>query len=224
MPFPSQWQAKAGLDNYRGYEGMGQCQPHYTKDYGISATPCENSVFRDCGQWHLECSTNIWELWFWEISKTESTQRFSDTGDLLGEDASKEKGGEMGCGTGRAWRRRRRVGRCGIVVVRLDGEEAMMQNQLRSTRTYKIRCRAVWMQLYFLQGEDRIEATQCSSEIIMLVQSQLFLELCKVKMDCRDPTGSAWSRSPASVAVPIQESLLPQCEKTCGVKQRMPGA
>lgn len=58
----------------------------------------------------------------------------------------------------------------------------------------------------------------------MLVQSQLFLELCKVKMDCRDPTGSAWSRSPASVAVPIQESLLPQCEKTYGVKQRMPGA
>lgn len=55
---------------------------------------------------------------------------------------AKEKGGEMGCGTGRAWRRRR-VGRCGIVVVRLDGEEAMMQNQLRSTRTYKIRCRAV---------------------------------------------------------------------------------
>lgn len=92
MPFPSQWQAKAGLDSYRGYEGMGQCQPHYTKDYGISATPCENSVFRDCGQWHLECSTNIWELWFWEISKTESTQRFSDTGDLLGEDASKGEG------------------------------------------------------------------------------------------------------------------------------------
>lgn len=42
MPFPSQWQAKARLDTYRGYEGTGQCQPRYTKDYGGSATPCEN--------------------------------------------------------------------------------------------------------------------------------------------------------------------------------------
>jgi len=48
----------------------------------------------------------------------------------------KERGGDMGCGVGRAWRRRRRVGkRCGFVV-RLGGEEAMMQSQLRSTRTY----------------------------------------------------------------------------------------
>lgn len=50
MPVPSQWQAKARLDTYKGYEGMGQCQPRHTEDCGGSATPSEDAAFRDCGQ------------------------------------------------------------------------------------------------------------------------------------------------------------------------------